>query len=423
MKKRLKQAAGFTLVELIVVIAILGILAGVAVPTYSGYVTKANQAADEQLLMAVNTAFASACIDEGEFDTKNLSVRPQATIEEDGSVTMETEKYADAFNRYFANSGVFKYFDVLGFDAAQGRFVGSTIAALKEALAGAWDGSGFEDIDLDTILKQFDDIGDLFSGFSWTALEAFPESIRNALGLGGLSDVTNEDAEAYLSKLYGDDWDSMSEEEKAALIANYKGNAGTMQILAAAGAYSAEEIVENIGDFVMVMGSYDETDSEFKSGLIAYYNTLNGYEAGDEGYTTDYETAKSRLSVPNMLSGDQVYALANSNMANSSGAGTLGAMYALAMAYYGGEEGHNYGHFDAFTDAMKSEGFLEYMGISVDVDAGGNFSVNTDYTNSQAMKDIEAYQSFAQYLSAGDINMADTDAFAKLLTYMAGALS
>ena len=44
---------GFTLVELIVVIAILAILAGVAVPAYSGYVTKANKQADMTLASEV----------------------------------------------------------------------------------------------------------------------------------------------------------------------------------------------------------------------------------------------------------------------------------------------------------------------------------------------------------------------------------
>jgi len=56
MRKFWKKTEGFTLVELIVVIAILGILAGVGTVGYSGYIKKANMAADETLASDIATA-------------------------------------------------------------------------------------------------------------------------------------------------------------------------------------------------------------------------------------------------------------------------------------------------------------------------------------------------------------------------------
>ena len=58
--KTLRGKAGFTLVELIVVIAILGILAGVGTVGYSGYIKKANMAADQQLISDIEYALQLA---------------------------------------------------------------------------------------------------------------------------------------------------------------------------------------------------------------------------------------------------------------------------------------------------------------------------------------------------------------------------
>lgn len=139
----IREARGFTLVELIVVIAILAVLAGVAYPVYTGYIQKANEAADQVLLGAVNEAFASALIDAGYTDGLPADVEVGSSgvinlvkgtrlIPSDSEVPANLDVTDDpsidsAFTRYYSGNAetAFKVFETLIYDPATGGFGGS----------------------------------------------------------------------------------------------------------------------------------------------------------------------------------------------------------------------------------------------------------------------------------------------------------
>lgn len=71
MKRTMQQ--GFTLIELMIVIAIIGILAAIAIPAYQNYVIRAQVSEGPSLAQAAKTAVATYFAQNGTFPTNNTS--------------------------------------------------------------------------------------------------------------------------------------------------------------------------------------------------------------------------------------------------------------------------------------------------------------------------------------------------------------
>lgn len=92
-KNKLQQ--GFTLIELMIVVAIIGVLAAIAVPAYKDYVTKGEAAAALSTLKALQTPAELLYQDKGAFVATDLtSLGVSSASSQLGTLAIDTAKSA-----------------------------------------------------------------------------------------------------------------------------------------------------------------------------------------------------------------------------------------------------------------------------------------------------------------------------------------
>lgn len=223
--KTLRGKAGFTLVELIVVIAILGILAGVGTVGYSGYIKKANMAADQQLIAVLNQAFSAACLENGV--AQNTITKADAPVTDKKVTTIDVTagaddavmtKIEDAFVKYFGADGAtfkvveeLKYSKYLGFysdllsESYSYDFAGSTITLNAADVAILSGDNAFKDRGSAALLADVGTLQNLIdSGAGEDVLTAVKQSDDFLWALGSYAGMTqgeNELDDDYLEKV------------------------------------------------------------------------------------------------------------------------------------------------------------------------------------------------------------------------------
>ena len=381
---------GFTLVELIVVIAILAILAAVAYPVYTGYIKKANEAADQVLLGAVNEAFRSALIDEGVYSGKPDNA--MASFAE-GSKTIGGVQYlingtaqdlTEAFMRYFEGNekSEFKVIEELGYNKLAGCFYGSYTTKEGQKILLGGDNSltrGKTDVYGNTTWTWEKDGHTYEIVINEAEAEAFNNSFGKNISIGGLMDEVNNVAgsasqvvKSISSGVYDMLGDSLApyldkagidktslEYDRALSNALVLGTASYLS------EYSAEELYEAAvsGEFRMKEGS------DFILGTAAAmafkYTTLTGYANSPEGKT-------NKITDPNTHEEVTIQEYFNNVTANLSAAKSGSEAQAMLNQMN--------------NTIMESAGYKSYMAVNGEDDMAGLLAaMKSINSNSEAL--------------------------------------
>ena len=325
------HAAGFTLVELIVVIAILAILAGIAIPAYSGYITKAKEAGDRVLLSAINTAFAAACMENGQ-DAMALT-QDKVSIngyQKDSAADITVEPFNAEFQLYLGDSvkSNFEVIDVLIFEGGVFRAPNDTFSGIVGSLSAA-DKQAF-----------------LNSAFAGMGAEALLGKVDQLTGFGAA--LIGSEGSTFWELVRGEDG---------------TGDTAFMQTLAAKMGYTNWE--EDKMAFYAELGTMAENDPDKMNQILANGAVLSAADK-TAGLDTSFLTGGN-------LKNDIKNNLNNADTAET-GLAQASMAYAMYMAYANSDVGKAAGvtvpELNGVNDVaaltnmlgdMNSPGFIEYM--------------------------------------------------------------
>ena len=213
---------GFSLVELIVVIAIMAILVGVAVPVYSSYIEKANKAKDEQLLGEINSAFAVALagnaidintvteadipVNDGVVNLAGMTVNgvENAAIENAMIGILGTDLEFAVIEDIFYNENTHKFEENADIEIAYGD---STITLSAKDVAALMNSTFGEKVGIEGLLDKLGNVTGYAAGIDSTALnivlgsDGFQLSAAIALGLNPEDDDIALQLDAKLDEL------------------------------------------------------------------------------------------------------------------------------------------------------------------------------------------------------------------------------
>lgn len=346
--KRAGKKAGFTLVELIVVIAVLAILAGTGTVAYAGYVKKANMAVDQQMMSDVKYSLqlaladpAAACKGGVGVVLSTGAVAQVKSIDNDADdVAFVESALVDAFGSDWANVLKLKYTGWEGNAAVNaGKYVGSSYDGNEEALLGQIG-------KLSTNLKDF---------------------LGNA-SLGGSG------FEEYLNKLGIDP--NASDKTAAA-------NAAVLYVAQTASAANAENVVAALASTSPDLSALMEELGTFGSAAAMY--------AYAEAYCQYYDKNFQRDADKNLENGQTLLEKFESYPVTD-----LSSVYAafnMVSSYAGGRGGEKYADYAAGAGKTDVEAFLGAMSAVKDSESAflDKLDQDTCYTDGDAASMLKGY--------------------------------